>query len=36
MGGDQRLARALIDGLHGALVGTETIQSARSRLVNAA
>lgn len=29
MGGDQRLARTLIEGLHGALVGTKTIQSAR-------
>ncbi len=30
IGGDQRLARALIEGLHGALVGPETIQTARA------
>lgn len=36
MGGDQPLGRALIEGLHGALVGAETVQTANSRLVNAA
>lgn len=36
MGGDQRLARVLIEDLHRALVGRETIQSAHFRLIDAA
>jgi DNA-binding HxlR family transcriptional regulator len=36
MGGDQRFARTLIEGLHGALVGTETIKSAQLGLTHAA